>query len=392
MNKNVLKEKIATLSRLYFENTVALRRHLHQHPERSGEETGTAKYIANTLKSYGIESKFLLNGTAVVALIKGVHPDSRVIALRADMDALPIEENNDLPFRSTNEGLMHACGHDVHMASLLTTARILQELNTEWEGSVKLIFQPSEEKFPGGAIQLIDAGVLENPKVERLLGMHVSPEIETGKIGMKSGYYMASTDELYITLTGKGGHAAIPETFINPLLIASKLLIRLEGFSKEYASSQTVLTFGRITGNGKTNIVPDRVFLEGTLRTFDEKFREQAHRLIEDIATAVAEESGGTAEVLIDKGYSVLFNDEALTKKVACLTEELLGQHNVLSLDCRMTAEDFAYYSHRVPAVFYRVGTKIDGCNTNLHSPDFLVNEDCLQISPAVMAYLAVGV
>ena len=393
MNSHLLKDKIQQLSMQYFDDTIALRRNFHQYPELSGEEFGTATFIVNTLKNYGIESETYLNNTAVVALIEGNEPHSGVIALRADMDALPVEENNNLPFRSQHAGIMHACGHDVHIASLLTTARILQELKTEWNGSVKLIFQPSEEKFPGGAIQLIEAGVLNNPKVDKMLGMHVSPEIETGKIGMKSGSYMASTDEIYITVIGKGGHAAIPDMFVNPLLIASKILIKLESFCQDYAPKDTksVLTFGRIVGNGKTNIVPDKVFLEGTLRTFDEQFRAKAHSLILEIASDLATKMGGRAEVLIDGGYPTLINDEQLTEKTFSIAQDLLEKNNVLSLDCRMTAEDFAYYSRRVPSVFYRLGTGGDGYNANLHSPDFLANEDAMQLSPAVMAYLAVS-
>ena len=392
MNNYILKDKIRNLSLQYFDETIALRRHLHQYPELSGEEFGTAKFIADTLTNYGIKPKMHLNNTAVVALIEGKEPNSRVIALRADMDALPVEENNNLPFRSQHGGIMHACGHDVHIASLLTTARILQELKAEWSGSIKLIFQPSEEKFPGGAIQLIENAVLDNPKVDKMLGMHVSPEIATGKIGMKSGNYMASTDEIYITVIGKGGHAAIVEMFINPLLIASKILMKLETFCQDYAPKDTksVLTFGRITGNGKTNIVPDKVFLEGTLRTFDEEFRTKAHSLITEIVSNLAMEMNGKAEVLIDGGYPVLCNDEQLTQKVFSIAQDLLGEKNVLFLDYRMTAEDFAYYSHHVPSVFYRLGTGGDGYNANLHSPDFLVNEDSMQLSPAVMAYLAV--
>ncbi len=389
-----LKEKIRQLSLNYFQDTIALRRHIHQYPELSGEEYNTAQFIADTLKSYDITPLFLLNNTAVTALIKGKNPTFRTIALRADMDALPITENNNLEFRSVNSGIMHACGHDVHIASLLTTARILQVLKDHWEGSIKLIFQPSEEKFPGGAIQLIDAGILENPNVDAVLGLHVSPEIETGKIGMKPGNYMASTDEIYIKVIGKGGHAAIAESFINPLIIASKILIELESFYRKYSpdSQPGVLTFGRITGEGRTNIVPETVQIEGTLRTFNEKFRFNAHKLITDITQNIAQQAGGKAEVFIDRGYPVLKNDEALTQKAFSISQDFLGKENVFPLEYRMTAEDFAYYSHRVPSVFYRLGVKIDNLQANLHSPDFMVNEDALQISPALMAYLAVNI
>ncbi|MDR0604497.1 MAG: amidohydrolase, partial [Bacteroidales bacterium] len=363
-----LQDQVSRLSEQYFEETVAMRRYFHQYPELSEQEFNTAIYIKDRLKQYGIESQMYLAGKAIVALIEGKNTSSKVIALRADMDALPIEEENDLDFRSLNKGIMHACGHDVHIASLLTTARILHKLKNKWNGNIKLIFQPSEEKFPGGAIQLIENGVLENPKVNAVLGLHVSPEIETGKIGMKSGNYMASTDEIYITVTGKGGHAAIPEMLINPLLIASKMLLELDDYFSKSApkDSPSVLTFGRITGDGKTNIVPDKVFLEGTLRTFNETWRTKAHQLITDTANTIAKKMKGNAQVYIAKGYPVLTNDEVLTVKIFSIAQEFLGKENVLSLDYRLTSEDFAYYSRFVPSVFYRLGTQIKGYDTGL--------------------------
>ncbi len=387
-----LKEQVKALSEQYFEDTVAIRRHLHQYPELSGQEFNTAGFIAEMLNRYGIKTNMYLDNTAVVALIEGKKATGKVIALRADMDALPIEEKNNLDYQSSNKGVMHACGHDAHMASLITTARILQELTEKWTGTVKLIFQPSEEKFPGGAIQLIEAGALEDPKVDAVLGLHVSPEIETGKIGMKPGDYMASTDEIYITVIGKGGHAAIPEMFINPLLIASKLLLELNAVYSEKAPKDrpSVLTFGRILGEGKTNIVPDEVRMEGTLRTFDETWRKKAHQLIVNIAQRVTKEMGGNAQVRIDKGYPVLTNNDALTCNAMAVARDFCGAENVLRLDYRMTAEDFAYYSRRVPSVFYRLGTGIDGYDINLHSSEFRINEQSLRMSPALMSYLAI--
>ena len=389
---NKIKEELRNRSLQYFEDTVTLRRHIHQHPELSGKEYNTAEFVAETLKSYGITPQFLLNNTAVTAIIEGQNPAYQTIALRADMDALPLPENNNLVFHSVNKGVMHACGHDIHTASLLTTARILQEIKNQWNGTIKLIFQPSEEKFPGGAIQLIDAGILENPKVDSILGMHVSPEIETGKIGMKTGNYMASTDEIYITAIGKGGHAALPESFVNPLIIASKILMELESFYAKYSPDDLpgVLTFGRIFGDGQTNIVPDTVKIEGTLRTFNNDFRLTAHKLIPQIASQIAVQMNGKAETFIDQGYPVLKNDEKLTQKALETVQDFLGKENVLSLDYRMTAEDFAYYSQRIPSVFYRVGVKVDGQQSNLHSPEFIANEKALELSPAVMACLAV--
>jgi amidohydrolase len=394
LSMQYLKEHISILSEQYFGDTIALRRHFHQYPELSEKEFNTAKYVKNCLKQYGIESQMCLGDRAVIGFIKGNDSSGKTIALRADMDALPIEEKNDLEFRSLNKGVMHACGHDVHIASLLTAARILCQVKDRWKGSVKLIFQPSEEKFPGGAIQLIEAGVLENPTVNAVLGLHVSPEIETGKIGMKSGDYMASTDEIYITVTGKGGHAAISETVNNPLLIAAKILLELDASYRKAAPKNhpNILTFGRIIGEGKTNIVPDEVYLEGTLRTFDEEWRTKAHQLIADIANRIAKEMKGKTEVRIDKGYPVLTNDERLTDKTFSLAQEFLGKDNVLSLGYRMTAEDFAYYSRYVPAVFYRLGTQINGYDSGLHSSFFRVNEEALRKSPGLMAFLAIKI
>ena len=385
--------QLKTLSDKYFKDTIAIRRHIHKYPELSGQEYKTAEFIAKTLKNYGIEPKMYLNNTAVIAVIEGKKTSNKVLALRVDTDALPIEENNDLSFCSVNKGVMHACGHDVHTASLLTTARILQELKEEWEGTVKLIFQPSEEQLPGGAIQLIEAGVLENPKVDAILGMHVSPGIKTGQIGIKSGDYMASSDEIYITVTGKGGHAAIPKAFINPLLIAAKILSQLDTVHSEQMleNKPSVLTFGRIIGEGKTNIVPNEVFLEGTLRTFDEAWREKMHQIITENANSIAKEMGGNAQVRIEKSYPVLTNDEALTSKVFQIAQDFLGEDNVISLDYRMTAEDFAYYARCIPAVFYRLGTEVEGYKNNSHSPEFRVNEESMKMSPALMAGLVVS-
>jgi len=390
-----MKHQLKSLSEQYFKDTIALRRHLHKYPELSGQEFNTAKFIAQSLKNYGIEPKMYLNNRAVVAVIEGQKTSDKVIALRADTDALPIEENNDLVFRSVNKGVMHACGHDVHTASLLTTARILQELKTQWAGRVKLIFQPAEEQLPGGAIQLIEANVLENPKVNAMLGLHVSAGIETGKIGIKTGNYMASSDEIYITVVGKGGHAAIPKSFVNPLLIASKIILQINDlhFKQMLEKTPSVLTFGRIIGEGKTNIVPKEVFLEGTLRTFDEAWREKAHQLITDTANHIAKGMGGEAKVRIVKGYPVLLNDEVLSAKIFEMAQDFLGESNVISLDYRMTAEDFAHYASRVPAVFYRLGTKIEGYDTNnSHCPDFIVNEDAMKFSPALMAWLVIEI
>lgn len=388
-----LKGHIQSLSSNYFLDTIRLRRQIHQYPELSEQEFVTARFICNALKSYGIPSQLLLNDTAVIAFVKGNNPDKCHIGLRAETDALPIEEENDTTYVSINKGIMHACGHDVHTANLLTTARILQEMKELWEGTVMLIFQPSEEKFPGGAISLIKAGILENNPIKALLAMHVSPEIECGKIGMKSGNFMASTDEIYITVKGKSGHAALTHSFVNPVNIAAKILIDMDESFRSSAPDNlpSVLTFGRIIGEGKTNIVPNDVYLEGTLRTFDEEWRKQAHKIIKKTATSIAKEHKGDAIVKIANGYPVLLNNEEITSICFEAAKAYLGENKVESLSYRMTSDDFASFSQLIPSLLYRVGVKIEGKDLNLHSPTFDINETALETSPGIMAFLALN-
>lgn len=388
-----LREHIQSLSSTYFLDTIRLRRQIHQYPELSEQEFVTARFICNALKSYGIPSQLLLNDTAVIAFVKGKNPDKCLIGLRADIDALPIEEENDTTYVSINKGIMHACGHDVHAANLLSAARILQNLNELWEGTVMLIFQPSEEKFPGGAIRLIKAGILENNPVKALLAMHVSPEIECGKIGMKTGNFMASTDEIYITVKGKSGHAALTHSFVNPVNIAARILIDMDESFRAAAPDNfpSVLTFGRIIGEGKTNIVPNDVYLEGTLRTFDEGWRKEAHKIIKKTATGIAKEHKGDAVVKIANGYPVLVNNEDITNICFEAAKEYLGENNVESLSYRMTSDDFASFSQLIPSLLYRVGVKIEAKELNLHSPTFDINEKSLETSPGLMVYFALN-
>jgi len=388
-----LKEIILNKTEEYFGEVREIRRHLHAHPELGFEEHNTAKFIASKLTEYKIPIKTGIAKTGIVGLIEGKNPSSKVIALRADMDALPIDEQNDVSYKSQTAGIMHACGHDMHMACLLGAAKILISLKDEFEGSLKIIFQPSEEKFPGGAIGMINEGVLENPKVDMMIGQHVYPVLESGMVGFKPGIYMASTDEIYITVKGKGGHAATPELVINPINIAAKVLLEVE---KEFnqrkpQDSASVLAFGKITGNGRTNIVPDEVKLEGTIRTFAEKWRAEAHALITGIANNIAESMGGSCIVFIDKGYPFLVNDERLTEKVINFSKELLGEKNVQPLKLRMTSEDFAYYSHLIPSVFYRLGVKQKQTSQirNLHTSTFDVDESAMKTGMSTMAWIA---
>ena len=301
-----MQNKIKSLASDFFQEIVDIRRHLHANPELSKKEFETAKFVANALRGFGIECQEGVGGTGVVGLIKGKNPKKKCVALRADMDALPILEKNDLPYKSLNEGIMHACGHDVHTASLLGCAKILNELKDEFEGSVKLIFQPSEETYPGGALPMIKDGVLENPKPDVIFGTHVFPEMDAGKVGMRPGKYMASTDEVFLTVKGKGGHGAIPDKNIDPILIASHIIIALQQIVSRNAkpTMPTVLSFGKICGDGKTNVVPDEVKIEGIIRTFDEEWRAEIKKKIRIIAISVAESMGGSCEVFIDQGIS----------------------------------------------------------------------------------------
>jgi len=386
-----IRQKAASL----LPELTAVRRHLHKHPELSMQEQATSAFIQSKLNEYGIPFTTGMAVHGVVGLIKGRNPGSMVVALRADMDALPITEQNQAEYCSTNPGVMHACGHDVHMTCLLGASKLLNELRNEFEGTIKLIFQPSEERFPGGASMMIKAGVLENPVPVKMFGQHVLPTLEAGKVGMKPGKYMASTDEVYLTVKGKGGHGATPELNIDPVLIAAHILVALQQIVSRNLPPQlpAVLSFGRFIAEGRTNIIPDQVKLDGTLRTFDESWRAEAHRRIEKMATTIAEGMGGTCEVFIDKGYPFLVNDDKVTAQARQLAIDYLGAENVADLDMRMTAEDFAYFSQKVPSCFYRLGIRNEsrGIIHNLHTSQFDVDESCLEVGAGLMAWLAVN-
>lgn len=389
----MIKDQIQQLAADIFGEVVALRQHIHANPELSFKEFETSAFIQRKLTTWGIPFTVMAN-TGVVGLLKGDLPSDQVIALRADMDALPIIEDNDKPYKSKNEGVMHACGHDVHSASLLGTAYILSKLKAQFAGTIKFIFQPGEELLPGGASILIKEGVLENPKPAHILGQHVMPLIEAGKVGFRSGIYMASTDELYVTVTGKGGHGAQPQQNIDPVLITSHIIIALQQIVSRNADPRipTVLSFGKVTANGATNIIPNEVKLEGTLRTLDEDWRLEAKRLMKKMAEGIAESMGGSCEFRIEKGYPFLINEPVLTAQARAGAEEYLGKDNVVDLDIWMAAEDFAYYSQVTDACFYRLGTGnvAKGTTHSVHTPNFDIDEDALKISTGLMAYLAV--
>ena len=392
---SVLKKKIKQLAKQYFKDTVALRRHMHQYPELSFQEKETGKFIAKTLKAYKIKHEHGCAENGVVGLIEGKNPDKKVIALRADFDALPIKEANDVPYKSKNEGVMHACGHDVHTASLLGAARILQELRAEWEGTIKLIFQPAEERLPGGASIMIKEGVLENPAPQSIIGQHVHPPLAAGKIGLAPGKYMASADEIFMTVKGRGGHGAIPQDCIDPITITAQIISALQQIVSRRADPTipSVLTLGKINSTGgMTNIIPNEVKLLGTFRTMDEKWRKKAHKMMRKMAKSIAEGMGGACKFKIVKGYPALINDTEVTAHVKKYAVEFLGADNVVDLPIRMTAEDFAYYSQEMPACFYRLGTGNEekGIVSPVHTNTFDVDEDCLELSIGLMAWLAV--
>jgi amidohydrolase len=386
------KEKIQQLSQDIFNEVVGNRRHLHSHPELSFEEVNTSAFIANKLDELGLQYQRMADN-GLVALIKGAKASNQVVALRADMDALPITEANNVPYKSQNTGVMHACGHDVHTSSLLGTAKILTQLKDDFAGTVKLIFQPAEEKLPGGASLMIKAGVLENPKPQAVLGQHVMPLIDAGKVGFRAGKYMASTDEIYVTVRGKGGHGAQPQANIDPVIITAHMLTALQTIIIRYndPKSPSVLSFGKVIANGATNVIPNEVYLEGTFRTMDEAWRADAHKKMKKMAEGIAESFGGSVDFNIMKGYPFLINEEKLTASTRAHAEDYLGKENVEDLDIWMAAEDFAYYSQVADSCFYRLGTRNEsrGITSSVHTPTFDVEEDAFKISTGLMAYLA---
>jgi amidohydrolase len=391
---DVSTHEIKELAGRFSNEMIGIRRYLHQHPELSTEEHNTAAFIALRLGEWGIPCKTGIGGTGVVGMIVGGRAVGPVVALRADMDALPIGEENEVPFRSVNPGVMHACGHDVHMACLLGAARILNQLKDRLQGGVKLIFQPSEERYPGGAIAMIRDGVLENPRPDWIIGQHVYPELDAGMAGMRAGYYMAATDEIYLTVLGKGGHAATPHKVIDPILIASHIVIALQQIVSRHAlpTQPTVISFGRLIADGRTNIIPDKARLEGIMRTFDETWRTEVKEKINRFARDTARAMGGDCEVKIDQGYPALYNDPELTGKVWLAAQEYLGPENVKEMDMRMTAEDFSYYAREIPGCFIRLGVRNEGkgITSNLHTSTFNADEISIETGMGLLAQIAV--
>jgi amidohydrolase len=390
-----ISSRIKELAKKYSSEVIADRRHLHANPELSFKEYNTCKYVAQKLKGFNIDVQENVAETGVVGIIKGKNSGKKTIALRADMDALPITEANDVPYKSKNEGVIHACGHDVHTSSLLGTARILSELKDGFEGTVKLIFQPGEELIPGGASLMIKAGVLQNPAPANILGQHVMPSIPAGKVGFREGMYMASADEIYVTVKGKGGHAAMPEKNIDPVLIAAHILVALQQIVSRNCDPKipSVLSFGKVVANGATNVIPNEVKIEGTFRTLNEAWRKEAHQKMKKMAEAIAEGMGGSCEFKILNGYPFLRNDPKLTSRMKDAAEKFLGKENVLDLDLWMAAEDFAYYTQQIDACFYRLGVRNEakGITSGVHTPTFDIDESSLETGSGLMAWLAVS-
>lgn len=395
----LLRDKIKSKANKISTWVIDIRHHIHAHPELSFQEIETSKYIQSKLSELGIEFETGYVNTGVVATVYCTNPDSKKMALRADFDALPIQEINSCEYVSRNEGVMHACGHDAHAAALLGVARIIHELRNELSGTFTFIFQPAEEKLPGGASLMIKEGVFEKHPVEAIFAQHVTPQIDTGKVGFRAGMFMASTDEIYIDVIGKGGHAAMPHLYNNPLLIAAELLLNLnQEFSTEMLSKNgidvpTVLAFGNIEGKGATNVIPDLVSLKGTFRTFDESWRAKAHQKMKLICSDIANKHQATIDCDVQVGYPYLTNDHVLTGKAIQLSKEFLGEENVLMLEPRMTAEDFAFYSQIMPACFYRIGTGSANPATrnNLHTANFDIDENALEVMVGLMCFIAVS-
>ena len=375
------------------------RRHLHAHPELSYKEHGTAAYVASQLRAVGIEVRTgiaSLNGapgTGVIGVVKG-RPGERCICLRADLDALPIQEANEVDYRSRNAGVMHACGHDAHTSMVLTAGRVLHALREHWSGTVLLLFQPGEEKIPGGASLVVGEDALRDPRPQAILGQHVTPELAVGKVGFREGPFMASSDELYVTVKGRGGHAAMPQAHIDPILMTARLLLRLkEEFAALHPGHPKVLSFGKVIANGATNVIPDEVRIEGTLRAFDEGIRGQLHAWLPERAQALCAEHGATCDFEVRRGYPVVVNDPELTRHTRAAAEAFLGKDRVVDMDQRMGSEDFAFYTHVMPGCFFRLGTGDPerGITSGLHTPTFNIAEEAMAIGAGVMVWSVMG-
>ena len=394
MNNQDIKNQVKKITKSIFKDIVEIRRWIHKHPELSFEEKKTSEYICKILQKNNIQFQSGFAGYGVVALIKCNNPNSQVVGLRADMDALPIQEKNNIDYKSVNDGVMHACGHDVHTAIILGTAIVLNKLKDNLKGTIKFIFQPAEEKLPGGASLMIKEGVLLNPKIDKMLALHVFPEFEVGKVGFRSGKYMAACDELHISLRGKGGHAALPDSVINPITMGAELILNIKSNVKKlHSDEQYILEFGDFRAFGASNVIPDEASIKGTLRTLNEDFRLKAHSIILNEAKKIQKKYNATCFFDIKKGYPVLCNDKELTDNCKRLSKFFLSSDSVKNLDIRMASEDFAYFSQNVPSCFFRIGVANFKKNINhsVHTPYFNIDDKSLEIGVGLMSYLTIS-
>ncbi len=385
-----LKGIIKDIAHEIKDDVINTRRFLHQNPELSFVEFKTSSYIKKILNDLNIPWTSVAD-TGLIATIHGNQPSDKVIALRADMDALLLHEKNNIEYKSLNEGVMHACGHDMHIASVIGVAQVLSKLN-KFKGTIKLIFQPAEETLPGGAVKVIEEGRLKDSEINAIIGQHVMPSLVSGKVAVRSGRFMASMDEISINIVGKGGHGAEPHKNIDPVTAAATIIVSLQQIvsRKNNPATPTVLSFGKLQANGSKNIIPDEVLLEGTFRTMDERWRDEAHLLISTIATSIAEGFGCSCIIKIKKGYPCLHNSPSLTNSVRSIMEDYLGKENVVDADIWMASEDFAYYSEISPSTFYLLGVGDNQKeNPSLHTSTFNINEDAIEISVGLMSYIA---
>ncbi len=389
-----LKEQINhILTDQLLDEIISIRRHFHQHPELSFKEHQTSSKIRSLLDQWGVKYEFPFVETGILVSIKGDLPGPR-IALRSDMDALPIEEQTGMHFASQNHGVMHACGHDIHMASLLGAIRVLDPLKSLIEGEILFLFQPGEEMIPGGAKLMLEQGIFKDRQPDMIIAQHVLPEMDAGQVGFRPGMYMASNDEIFITVKGKGGHGALRHLLKDPILMASHILIELHKTMTEKAPKDvpTVLSFGKVLADGATNVIPDQVNLEGTFRTMNETWRKKAHRLIEKVSSDIASSRGGSIDLEVRHGYPVLHNHAQLAIESAQLAKDFLGSEQVEDMDIRMTAEDFAWFTQSIPGMMYRLGVKNPGSDQiyPLHTSRFRADESALKTGISVLTYLAV--
>jgi hippurate hydrolase len=390
----MLLEKIKTLAAQGQDENIAIRRHLHANPELSYQEFETCKYVQAQLTKIGIPFTVIAT-TGVLGIIEGKNPSKRVIALRADMDALPIIEENEVDYKSKNEGVMHACGHDVHTTILLGAAKILWSLREEFEGTIKLLFQPGEEKNPGGASYMIRDGALQNPTPQGIIGLHVHPGLPYCKLSFRKGRVMASADELYVSIKSSGGHAATPHQTVDTVLVAAQLITSLQTIISRNRNPQnpSVLSICSIHGGNTTNVIPSEVKLMGTFRAMDEVWRFKAHELMLQQAKGLAIATGAEIDFRVDVGYPTVDNEPMITEAAWKLADQYMGIENVEETELRMGAEDFGYYSQVIPGCFFRLGVRNESKDAihNVHTPVFKVDEDAIANGVGMMAWLGVS-